>query len=433
MMELDLGAYRAGRVVFFGSRLSPLPKGLFWLFEKCRTRYGRHHDCLKKKTRSQLVFDEEKNTVTLRRKKMTDMAVTPVNAVVWISLFDSDRKDGRKWFLIGMGLYGEDVDEAVMDSFDAPSQILIAADPYLEKTVYRKVCEFAEKNPDRYLADYRFNAIDWKEEDQSFRERFNCALCERRESCEHIACEKNRHTQWKTYLRHRFSKEEAAQREEIFESCFPIAVIDMEWEGPHPTQFAGLLIECSKKGLLVTRTLDIYIRLPKGKKVSPIVRGLTHISDDLLRREGVPIKEALERISAFLKRAHVICGQGVRSDFDILGDAYERIGMEKPAVLLANTIMDTAWMEMEVDDLPHIISLKEEAEKLGVRHRGERFHDAWVDATAAARLMAVLLPVFITKYSKAPIIPMVTQRHPEAVRLLSDFDGTPKKRSLLKK
>jgi len=184
---------------------------------------------------------------------------------------------------------------------------------------------------------------------------------------------------------------------------------------------------------MVTRTLNIYIRLPKGKKVSPIVRGLTHISDDLLRREGVPIKEALERIGAFLKRAQVICGQGVRSDHDVLSGAYETAGMEKPAVLASGMIMDTAWMEMEVDDLPHVISLKEEAERLGVRHKGERFHDAWVDATAAARLTAVLLPVFIAKFGKAPIIPMVTQRHPEGVRLLSDFDGTPKKKSLLKK
>ncbi|MBR3404311.1 MAG: hypothetical protein IKG91_03365 [Firmicutes bacterium] len=432
-MVLDQEAYLKGRVVFFGSRLSPLPKGLLWLFEKCRTRYIRHTDCLKKQSRSQLVFDEENNTITLRRKKQPQESVTAANAVVWVSLFESDRKDGRKWFLVGMGVWGIDVDETVMGGFDAPSQMLIAADAYLEKTVYAKVCEFAQKNPGRYLAEYRFDQEELNEEDNRIRRRFDCAACEKREGCDHLSCEKKRHTAWKTYYKQRFSKEEAARRGELYESCFPIAVIDMEWEGANPTQFAGLLIENSKKGLAVTRTLDLYIRLPKGKKMSPIVRGLTHISDDLLRREGVPIKEALERISAFLKRANVICGQGVRSDFDILSGAYERAEMEKPAVLASGMIMDTAWMEMEVDDLPHVISLKEETEVLGVRHKGERFHDARVDALLAARLTAVLLPVFILKYGKAPIIPMVTQRHPEGTRLLSDFDGTPKKKSLQKK
>lgn len=129
-----------------------------------------------------------------------------------------------------------------------------------------------------------------------------------------------------------------------------------------------------------------------------------------------------------MKRARVICGQGVRSDIDVLLKAYDREEMEIPEILTGDRILDVSFLVQDMNNLDHVISLKEEAQLSGILHWDEKFHDARTDALLAARLLAVYLPGFILRFRKAPIFPMALMRRTENIKLLSDFDGTPKKK-----
>lgn len=425
-MDYTLEDYQAKKIVFYGTRHCPLPKNLFSLFEKCRTRYGQHADLVRKRSSSVLVFDEELESAVISRRKKESIPVEVTDCVVWVSLFNSTKAGNRAYFLIGMGVPGIDMTEADMDNMTAPSQLLIQADNYLEQ-VYGKLRTFRKQNEDRYLKDYAFEVHETL--DENLQEDFDCVLCARAGQCGRLICEKEREDVYVSVFLDKLGEAEARRLEEERAKCFPCAVFDMEWEGPNPTQFSGMILEDTERGVVITRKLDMYIKLPKGKKVSPIVRGLTHISDELLAREGVNAREALQRISGFFSKARVVCGQGIRSDMGILEGAYEAAKLPMPAVLTADKIADTAVMIQDVYDLPHTISLKDEANMMGARKRGERFHDARVDALITARLFAMILPPFLMKFRKNPIIPYALLCRPNALRLLNDFNGTPKKKS----
>ncbi len=428
MADWNIQDYRDHRIVFYGSLHCPLPKQLFSLFDKCRTRYEKHPDLNKRASRSSLTFNEEKSEAIQKRFGESAKTLTPTDSMVWVSLFKDESREDSQWLLVGMGSAKDPRTEAGMEAMTGVNQLLIHADHYLANTVYKRLRLFANDNPQRYLKEYLYYEPVVSEDERALERRFDCSWCDEQKECDFLKCGKQRSAAFKAFAEHRLEKEEVEKIREAWEECFPVAVFDMEWEGGHPTQFSGILIEPCKMGVQITKSLDMYIRLPKGMRVSPIVRGLTHISDELLRREGVPIKEALERITAFMKRARVICGQGVRSDIDVLIKAYTQEELEIPEILKGEKILDVSFLVQDMNNLDHVISLKEEAQLSGILHWDERFHDARTDALLAARLLAVYLPGFILRYRKAPIFPMALMRRTENIKLLSDFDGTPKKK-----
>lgn len=428
MADWNIQEYRQNRIVFYGSKHCPLPKQLFSLFDKCRSRYDKHPDLYRRYSHSSLTFNEERTEAVQKRFGEAAVTLKMEDSMVWVSLFPNETEEKGFWFLVGMGSEKDLRTKSGMEALTAPNQLLIRADSYLSDVIYRRIKIFAQQNPKRYLEEYFCYEPVISEDERNLERRFDCSWCELQKDCDFLVCGKKRSLAFKAFAEHRLEKEELEKVKSAWEECFPVAVFDMEWEAGCPTQFSGMLLEPSKHGLQVTRRLDMYIRLPKGVRVSPIVRGLTHISDDLLRREGVPIQEALERITAFMRRANVICGQGVRSDIDVLTKAYEAAEMEVPEVVKGERILDITYLVQDMNDLEHVISLKEEAQLSGILHWDEKFHDARTDALLAARLLAVYLPGYILRFRKAPIVPMALMRKTEDMRLLSDFDGTPKRR-----
>lgn len=428
MTDWNIQEYRSNRIVFYGSKHCPLPRQLFSLFDKCRSRYDRHPDLYKRYSRNSLTFTEERTEAVQKRFGEAAITLRPEDSIVWVSLFKDEGKEDSLWFLIGMGSERDSRVENGMEAMTASNQLLIQADSYLSDVIYKRVRLFAERNPKRYLKEYFCYEPVISEDERQLEQRFDCSWCEMQKQCDFLVCGKKRSLAFKAFAEHRLEEKDLRTVQQAWESCFPVAVFDMEWEAGHPTQFSGLLLEPTKNGLQVTRKLDMYIRLPKGLHVSPVVRGLTHISDELLKREGVPIIEALERITAFMKRAEVICGQGVRSDIDVLTKAYEMNEMEVPEVVKGERILDITFLVQDMNDLEHVISLKEEAQLSGILHWDEKFHDARTDALLAARLLAVYLPGYIMRFRKAPIVPIALMRKTEDSRLLADFDATPKKR-----
>lgn len=421
-----MDSYRDHLLIFYGSTHCALPRQLFILFEKCRTRYGKHPDLVKRWSHSDLTFSEEKTEAIQKRKKEQPFTLTGRNTVMWVSLFPSVKKEDSWYFAIGMGPWEDQRTEKGMMEMDARNQLVIQADRYLKDTVYRRLTNFKKLNPLRYLKEYCYLEKKRSEDERALENRFDCTWCENQEKCEFLTCAQNRAKAFRAFEEHRLEPEEVQKIRAAEEECFPVAVIDMEWEGQNPTQFSGFILEPCENGLRVTDELNIYIKLPAGKRVSPMVRGLTHITDELLKKEGLTVYAALNKITGFLNKAKLVCGQGVRSDLDVLNRFYEENGQKVPACVSCEKIIDVSFLVQDMNDLEHVVSLKEEAQLTGVVHWKERFHDARVDALLAARLLAVYLPGFVLRYRTAPIVPVALVRKVEGAALLTDFDGNPK-------
>ena len=156
MADWNIQEYREQRIVFYGSRHCPLPRQLFVLFDKCRTRYEKHPDLTKRYSHCSLTFSEEKAEAVQKRFGEASQILDPTHAMVWVSLFRNTASENEMWFLIGMGSQKDSRTEVGMEALSGLNQLLIRADGYLTGVVYKRVSIFARQNPKRYRKEYFF-------------------------------------------------------------------------------------------------------------------------------------------------------------------------------------------------------------------------------------------------------------------------------------
>lgn len=108
----------------------------------------------------------------------------------------------------------------------------------------------------------------------------------------------------------------------IFERYAAVVVFDTETSGldfdrDQIIELAAMRIEPGDHGLKVTATMDTFIRLPKGQKLSPKITELTGITDELLAGQGVKSEKAAAQFADMLKDGPTLMAAH-NAQFDLL-------------------------------------------------------------------------------------------------------------------
>lgn len=181
-----------------------------------------------------------------------------------------------------------------------------------------------------------------------------------------------------------------------------IVVLDLETNPDRADAREHELIEigaCLVEDGAVTDRLERLV-LPTRALTAAVVE-LTGITDDELRRNGVPLRKALDELAAFVGGRPLVAHNGVGYDFVVLDAAYERAGLEAPPGLrldtleLAHVVFPRAGEGLPANSdgtrPPASRSLSHLAKTLDIEETEARAHRALDDALTAARLMDAAL------------------------------------------
>ena len=103
-----------------------------------------------------------------------------------------------------------------------------------------------------------------------------------------------------------------------YQSRRPIAVYDVETTGLKTDecniiQFSGVLYEFQDDGYRKTDECNFYVH--QDLPLPPVIIDVTKITDDMLKKHGIPEQEAADRIIEFLSKARIfIAYNGIRFD-----------------------------------------------------------------------------------------------------------------------
>lgn len=373
--------------MFYGSRINHLPAPLFVLFHRIAQEYGKPGRCSERLSGTTLIFDEEKS-VYYDSRNPDEIILTPANAVLSVSRF-RDPLNGEYVFFLGL-----DGNDLHMDMPCGINHIVIPANPSLDR-VYRTLKSFRASNRNKYMLPSSA-AVRARQAEQEAADPLRDPAADRKLTGRLPACDCM--DEWKK-----------------------IAVFDTEMLFVYPTQFAGILLE--KRGTEYVRTgaLDMYIRLPKGKKLTKNVKRVTGQTDEMLEALGICEEEALRKIAVFLKEADIVCGQAVNGDIEMLRQRYyhaDAPDIQEPPVLRRQRIIDTEVMLQGVFELDNPTSLEKAADIAGIQCPADPFHDARTDADVTAELFCRLLPAYQKKFGSAPVIDPAILHHANNLQLL---------------
>lgn len=130
---------------------------------------------------------------------------------------------------------------------------------------------------------------------------------------------------------------------------FRVFSFDMEFTGPPVFTADGPTEDITEVGLyspLLDETFSCLVQPACGRKQGPGVEELTHISDEMLARDGVPFVEAWERFLAFVQtpqpdelpgseeRILLLSHGGKLADVSLIKWTLEKFGLEMPAAFV---------------------------------------------------------------------------------------------------
>ncbi len=98
------------------------------------------------------------------------------------------------------------------------------------------------------------------------------------------------------------------------------------------------------KNQCIIEKINFFIK--PSKPISDAISQKTHISNEILQKEGVPIKEALNRIKTFFANCILIAHNGINFDYRFINKKLEQNKM----ALLTNTIIDTMQVSRLINE-----------------------------------------------------------------------------------
>ena len=134
-----------------------------------------------------------------------------------------------------------------------------------------------------------------------------------------------------------------------------------------------------------TGGMDLFIRLPEGRRLDPFITELTGITEERLRTEGVGDREAAEAFAGLLEGADrpLIVAYNAQFDLNFL------YGLLRPwnlaGVLREPRFLDALTVYKDRRDYPH--KLENAIEAYHLEDRAVNSHRAIDDARAAALLL----------------------------------------------
>ena len=134
-----------------------------------------------------------------------------------------------------------------------------------------------------------------------------------------------------------------------------------------------------------TGDMDLFVRLPEGRKLDPFIIQLTGITDERLEAEGVGTEEAARAFAGLLEGAErpLIVAYNAQFDLNFLFYLLQPWGMA--GILKAPRFLDALTVYRDRRDYPH--KLENAIAAYHLEDRAVNSHRAIDDARAAALLL----------------------------------------------
>ncbi|HID91660.1 TPA: 3'-5' exonuclease [Candidatus Gracilibacteria bacterium] len=140
----------------------------------------------------------------------------------------------------------------------------------------------------------------------------------------------------------------------------------------------------------ITERYQTLVKLPSEKTISPFVQRLTGITPEMCEKEGIPIAQAIEEISKFLKDDDIITGHNIQFDTGFLNaNGAEVKNKEIDTFLLSLLVLGNSEESHALEIL---------SEKYGLAH--ESAHRAMSDVEANIELYHLMEVVWAHNFSE---------------------------------
>lgn len=164
-----------------------------------------------------------------------------------------------------------------------------------------------------------------------------------------------------------------------------LAIIDAEYNEGDIIQFAGLMFRKIATSLYqVSKSINLYIQLPKGKYVNSFIKKFTGISTRFLEKDGTPIQEARKEIREFFEVEGTlgVVAHDLQNDLDFLYN--NEIHIEE----LIDELMCSYKLAQKVYGQNQKLNLKTLAFEAGFKH--DNTHNALDDVWATIAVFSLL-------------------------------------------
>lgn len=134
--------------------------------------------------------------------------------------------------------------------------------------------------------------------------------------------------------------------------------------------------------------MDLFVRLPEGRRLDPFITNLTGITEERLAAEGVGDEEAARAFAGLLEGAErpLIAAYNAQFDLNFLYGLLRPWGLAE--VLKKPRFLDALTVYRDRRDYPH--KLEDAIAAYGLEDRAVNSHRSLDDARAAALLLEVM-------------------------------------------
>ena len=173
--------------------------------------------------------------------------------------------------------------------------------------------------------------------------------------------------------------------------------VDIECSGPVPALYdlLSLGVVVVRSDLTLGSSLYLEVR-PTAPRVDPGAMKVNGLDLELLKRDGLPLGEALGRLSAFVDRCRedgteaVFVGHNAPFDWSFVSYAYHAEGLRNPfgykaldTKALAMGALGIHWFDTNKETLERLLALP--AQDAARTHRAD--YDAWYQAQILVGLL----------------------------------------------
>ena len=175
----------------------------------------------------------------------------------------------------------------------------------------------------------------------------------------------------------------------LFKEYGSIIVLDTETSGLDPQkntiiELSAVKLVCDGKNTIITDELDFLIKLPEGEMLDPKIVELTHITDLMLKTEGISEKEACEKFSdLFLEDRTLIVAYNAQFDMNFL--FYFLARHNKAHILKKISMLDALTVYKDRHDYPH--KLENAIVIYGLEDKVQNSHRAIDDTLATVEVL----------------------------------------------
>ena len=143
----------------------------------------------------------------------------------------------------------------------------------------------------------------------------------------------------------------------LFDTYGSIIVLDTETSGLDPLkntiiELSAVKIISDGENTIITDELDYLIKLPEGEMLDEKIVELTHITDLMLKTEGILEKEACEKFSELFKEDKILI-VAYNAQFDMNFLFYFLARHNKADILKKISMLDALTVYKDRHDYPH--------------------------------------------------------------------------------